>query len=83
MFVLGHHGLYFICLFFAAVFFIFIIFIIFVDWSPRQCDSKACQTASFGGAIDDAAYDFIELIGSFSTMEENWRAFGSRRCWLE
>ena len=41
----GILAFYFIPLFFAAVFFIFIIF---VDWSPRQCDFKARQRASFG-----------------------------------
>ena len=32
--------------------------------------------------VESIAGDFVELIGIFSTMEENWRAFGGRR-WSE
>ena len=33
--------------------------------------------ASFGAAVENiVAYYFVELIGRFLMMEENWRGFG-------
>ena len=44
--------------------------------------SKRVKGPLLALAVGSIAYDFVELIDRFSTMEENWRGLGCR-WWLE
>jgi len=73
-----HHGILSLLLLLSSLFSLFLWIDLLHNAIP-----KGSKRPLLALVVDHAvACDFVELIDSFSTMEENWRAFGGR-CWSE